>query len=149
MCITSRKGPPNGFDLLKTLKRIPSITKEDMFAVYKHLILSVLEYNSPLLVGCSKRDAQLLEKVQKRCHRIICGKNCDFSCLPLLAERRLQQSMRIFCAAISNKSHPLNKYIPPFLRHSSKLSVQYRRTQSRATSFFPFCTLLYMYNDFK
>ena len=129
--------------LLKVLSRIPSITKADLFIVYKHLILSIIEYNSPLFIGATRKYSDLLERVQRRCHKIICGTNCDKTCLVPLKERREKQAMKVFEAALSNKTHVLHKFTPPTLHHSSHLSVQYCRTQRRANSFFPFCTRLH------
>ena len=128
--------------LIKTLKRMPNITKEDLFIVYDHLIRSILEYNAPLFVGISKREDVLLEEVQRRCHRIICGEACNQNCLQTLSERRKSHAMKLFERSIKEESHPLHKLMPHTLIHSGKLSVPYCRTQCRQSSFVPFCTLL-------
>ena len=90
--------------LLKVLSRIPSITKADLFIVYKHMILSIIEYNSPLFIGATKKYSDLLERVQRRCHKIICGTDCDKTCLVPLKERREKQAMKVFETASSNKT---------------------------------------------
>ena len=89
-------------NLLKILKRIPAISKDELLIVYKAMIRSILEYNSPLFVGATQNQAILLEKVQKRCHKIIGGSNCHSSCFVPLTERRLHQAMKIFKASLKN-----------------------------------------------
>ena len=128
--------------ILTTLRRIPSIVKNDLILVYRQLIQSLLEYNCALFVGITKKDAKLIEKVKRRCHRIICGPDCNSNCLPSLTENRTAQAMKLFCQALS-QDHILHHLTPVVLRHSKKLSIPYCRTTRRSLAFVPFCSRLY------
>ena len=128
--------------LLKNLKRLRTIGKDELLTVYFALIRSILEYNSPLFVGLSKREENIIDKLQRRCHRIICSDSCTKNCLPSLSERRKQKAMQLFKRAIEEKNHPLNDIMPHTLPRSHKLSIPYCRTKCRQTSFVPYCTLV-------
>ena len=125
---------------LKQLKRFSNITKAQLVKVYNSFILSVLEYNSPLFVGISLKNSTILERVRKRCHRVICGYECRLNCLESLSDRRLKKSLSVFKATLQ-QSHILHHLSPKVLRHS--LSVPLCKTQRRSKSFFPLCTKMY------
>ena len=127
---------------LKQLKNLSSIGHQQLIQVYNIYILSILEYNSPLFVGMTKRNTTILERVRKRCHRIICSSDCKEECLPPLTERRVQRAMRVFQSALQ-ESHILHHLAPQFLKYSSALSIPLCHTQRRSLSFFPFCTRKY------
>ena len=42
--------------LLKTLKKISGITKQDLVTIYNSIVVSVLEHNSPLFIGMTKSN---------------------------------------------------------------------------------------------
>ena len=127
---------------LKQMKRFNNITKHQLIQVYNSFILSVLEYNSPLYVGISQKNSTILERVRKRCHRIICGNECHLPCLEPLSVRRLRRSLAVFKATLHH-THILHHLSPKILRHSSHASVPLCKTHRRSASFFPFCTKLY------
>ena len=60
--------------ILKRLKTL--LSPRDLIKIYNALILSVLDYNSPVMVGMPNKNLNCLEKVRKRCHRLICGADC-------------------------------------------------------------------------
>ena len=80
----------------KSLKRIPLVTKADLRQVYCNYILSVIEYNSPLMVGMSSKNDSKLDYIRKRCHRIICGLDCRCSDFTSISERRKVRAMKYF-----------------------------------------------------
>jgi len=94
--------------LLKQLRKIKNVrvTKYDLMAVYKQTILSVLEYNCSLFVGLGKRDSNLLERFLRRCHKIICGVNCELDCFPSLSERRESKALKVFHSSFCPDSPP-------------------------------------------
>lgn len=73
--------------VLKQLKRIVAVTKPDLLQIYQSYIPSMLEYNLSLFAGLSAINKEKLEKIRKRCHRIIWGLHCECSDLPTLSER--------------------------------------------------------------
>ena len=124
---------------LKSLKRIPSVSASDLRLVYSSYILSIMEYNSPLLVGINVKDSNRLERLQKRCHIIICGPECQCGEFQNLSERRKTRAMKVFSLMMhpDHISHPL---LPRRLPHSGHLLVEPSRSSRRTKSFVPFCT---------
>jgi len=124
--------------VLKTIRRISGVTKNDLILVYKQITRSNLEYNSPLFVGILKSDSMLLDRIQNRCHRVICGGACPSGCLVPLKLRREHQSITLF-KNIFDTTHPLHYLAPKTLKHTRKISVPFSRTLLRQNSFVPFC----------
>ena len=56
----------------------PIMCKEDLKVVYQSIIRSLMEYCSPLFGNVSVRNHQLLEKLQKKSHRIVCHQECKW-----------------------------------------------------------------------
>jgi hypothetical protein len=127
---------------LKSLKRIPTVTKRDLLQVYCNYILSLLEYNSPLLVGMSTRNDAKLDRIRKRCHRIICGLDCKCNDFSPIGERRLSRAMKVFesLMSTSNISHPL---LPRRLPRTQHFYMEPMRTTRRMRSFIPFCAMIW------
>ena len=137
--VTAKKASQRIYPL-KQMKSFGNISKHQLIQVYNSFILSLLEYNSPLFVGINKKNANILERIRKRCHRIICSNDCRLDCLEPLYHRRLKRSLLVFKSTL-HQSHILHHLSPKVLRHS--LSVPLCKTQRRSASFFPFCTTLY------
>ena len=126
--------------ILKRLKAL--LPQRDLIQVYKALILSILEYNSPVMVGMSVKNTNCLEKVRKRCHRIICGVDCQCDAFISVRERRDHHALRLF-ASITNATHNLlHSIVPKRLPRSKKFAFEFCRTSRRLKSFVPFCTEL-------
>ena len=126
--------------ILKRLKTL--LTKEDQIRVYNALILSVLEYNSAVMVGMSKKNLSSLEKVRKRCHRLICGADCrcgDFACV---RDRIYQQALKLFTTITSDTNNLLHSIVPKRLPRSQKFAVEFCGTSKRQRSFSPYCALM-------
>ena len=124
---------------LKSLKKIPSVTKRDLLQVYNNFILSVMEYNSPLMVGMSQKHNRSLDSIRKRCHRIICGAGCGCNDFPAVSDRRYARAMRFFSWTMNPKSIS-NSLLPPQLPRTRHFRLEPMRTTRRAKSFVPFCT---------
>ena len=124
---------------LKSLKRIPSISMSDLRLVYSNYILSVMEYNSPLFVGMNVKDNKRLERVQKRCHLIICGPECKCGEFLEVFERREARAMKVF-RLMMNPDHISHPLLPRRLPRSGHLLVEPSRSSRRNKSFVPFCT---------
>ena len=130
--------------ILKRLKY--NLSKPELMLIYNAVILSTLEYNAPLLIGINKKNSERLEKVRRRCHRIICGIECDCDRFTPLAIRREHLALKAFKGIIDYSDNQLHHLAPSHLtqpRLSRKLLVPYCRTETRRASFFPFCTALY------
>ena len=120
---------------LRILK--PSLTKAEMLLVYNSLVRSHLEYCAPLLLRLSVANSCKLERLQKRFHRVICGKSCSQSCMILLKERRKILSMR-FLEKVMVPSHVIHSLLP-FKLKSGRFRLPFRRTTKRCLSFFRKC----------
>ena len=131
--------------VLRQLKRIPSATRLDLLKVYESFILSVLEYNSPIFVGMSRKNSKKLESIRKRCHRVICGTLCDCEDFPSLRARRLQKSMKTFIT-MQNPQHLSHDLLPCTLQYTKHFCLELTKTERRLNSFVPFCCRLYNCN---
>ncbi len=127
--------------VLKMLKKIPTATKEDLIQVYHNYIQSIMEYNAPLFVGINVKDNAKLERINKRCHRIICGVDCRCDSFPPMSERRLKHATNFF-HKIMNPENVSHYLLPHHLPRTQHLNIEYMRTDRRAKSFIPFCTIL-------
>ena len=124
--------------VLKQLKRIDSVAKKDLFQIYQLLILSILEYNSALFTSLTAENKNTLEKLSKRCHRVICGYSCECNNFPSLSDRRSLQALKVF-NQIQNPDHILHHLLPHRLPRTQHFFIEYMRSELRARSFIPFC----------
>ena len=51
----------------------PNFYSQDLIQVYHSYIQIILEFNAPLFVSIKSLNNTKLERINKRCHRIICG----------------------------------------------------------------------------
>ena len=122
--------------LLRSLRK--ELTKKELVLVYNNLIRSVLEYNAPVFVGVNQTESAMLERIQRRCHRIICGNDCKGSQFSPLSARRSISSQKLFMK-IQKTDNLLHRHFPNFLQnHASKLMMPVLHTRRRAMSFFSF-----------
>lgn len=126
--------------VLKILKKIPTASKKDLIQVYRSYIQSIMEYNSPLMVGMSSKNNSKLERVNRRCHRIICGCDCDCEVFTPMSERRLEKAADFF-AKIMNPANISHNLLPHRLPRTHKFFVDYMRTTQRLRSFIPHSVL--------
>ena len=137
---TVTKSASRRVHVLRTLKKIQTVAKEDLLQVYHNHILSVLEYNSPLFVGLSSRNDQRMERLARRCHRVICGMDCRCAAFERLRDRRLARAMKEFKKMMDphNICHSL---LPHRLPRTKHFFISHMKTKRRAKSFIPFCCL--------
>ena len=126
--------------LLRSLKQI--LTKTDLTYVYNAFILSNLEYCSALFVGITRKNSEKLERVRRKCHRIICGKNCMCDAFTPLYIRRYHHALTLL-KRMKHPDHLLHDLLPPSLKHSTKFLLPSIRSKRRHDSFLPFCISLY------
>ena len=134
--------------LLKKLKRFKCIQKKGLIQAYTAFILGVLEYNSPLFIGLNATNSEKMEKIRRRCHRIICGPSCNCNDFTPISTRRQRQSIKTL-RAMMNSMNILHRLCPKTMRNSGHLQLPHCRTHRRAMSFIPRCAemynLLYMF----
>ena len=129
--------------VIKRLKKC--LTRDELLLVYNATVLSVLEYNAPLIVGLNSKNCEKLEKVRRRCHRVICGPDCRCDRFTPLSIRREYLALKTFYK-IRRSNNLLFNLIPPSLsrsRRTHSFVVPFTRTLFRHSSFIPFCTLLH------
>ena len=97
------------------------VSKEDLIKIYNAIILGTLEYASPLFVGMKLKLKQKIERVRKRCHRIICRHECKCDLLPEIQQRR-KHSLKIF-KEMTESSHILHHLLPPMLPRTLHFSM--------------------------
>ena len=120
----------------------PFLSRSDLACVYKGLILSVIEYCSPLLVGMSSRDRMTMAKLQRRAHNIICGHDCSCKLFEDLNERRNKAAVKFLLNISRNVNHPLYHLCPARSSRSGNFVQPFCKTSRRRNSFFPASTIL-------
>ena len=119
------------------------VSHSDLHRVYTAIIRSILEYACPAFVGLNKKQARILQRIDKRAHRIMNFGNpsaslcCDQESL---AVRRLEASVKLWRNIESCTDHTLHTLIPHKLQRSKKYSVQFYKTNKYGNSYFPFMT---------
>jgi len=115
---------------LRVLK--PYLDRHELRNAYYGVMRSIMEYAAPLFVGLSKTDADRLEKLQRRFHRLLCGKECKEACLTTITERRRNLACKLYRSAASKDHilHPIvcrmaksGRYILPHLHTSRRLNT--------------------------
>lgn len=123
--------------ILRILK--PITKKSELILLYKSLIESVILYSSPLFIGSlSSGDNNLIIKVVKRCHYIICGPACNNNCLGNINNIRMNVAMKFFISILHNHTHLLYNIFPPFLPSGRRLRVPSFSCTKRGNSFIPY-----------
>ena len=128
--------------ILRKMKRCVCVPKDDLMKIYFAYILNIMEYNSPVFVGLSKSNSDKLEKLRKRCHRIVCSFECHCSRFVPLETRRVNHALKIFRQMLK-PDHLLNYLCLQFLPRSQKLSIPFSRTNRRLSSFIPRCSVFF------
>ncbi len=123
---------------LRVLKNF--LGKDELLLVYGSLLRSLFEYCSPVFVSLSKSNSTRLDRLQRRAHILICGKECTNSCLQDLTSRRLQQATNLF-KQIQTPSHVLHALLPQLRENSNRFFLPCFNTTRRTASFFPFMVL--------
>ena len=120
----------------------PFLSQESLKTVYFGIMRSVMEYAAPLLTGLTARDANKLQSLQNRFHRILCGRDCKAQCLPPLAERRNCLARNLFHKALTQPDHILNRILYP-VSSRGRVILPLIRTTRRLKSFVIQASLLF------
>lgn len=108
--------------------------------IYLTFIRPVLEYASPIWSGLPKCLSEELERIQKRCCRII---GIPTSTFPTLSERRDEATIRTFTKILRDSSSPLHCFLPLAptptysLRQHKTFAVCRSKTKRHELSFIP------------
>ena len=128
---------------LRILK--PILSKRSLKLVYSGLIRSVLEYVSPALGNLPKCLEMKLDKIESRCHRLICGpeaSDCECGFFHSLLTRRKAASLKLFMKASSCDIHSLHSIIPSLSQRSGRFIQPSAITTRYLSSFIPATTIL-------
>lgn len=123
--------------LLRLLKNV--VSRKTLIIVYNAIVRSCLEYASPLFVGLSVTNATKLCRIQRRFHRLLCGRDCRNQCLEPLEDRRRAAAVKLFLQSRSAE-HVLHDLVPRSSKSGRYLLKATTRTR-RLTSFFPFVSI--------
>ena len=117
--------------ILRALKCI-NAPKINLFTVYDSLILNLLLYAFPLFFSFSKSDFLKIEKIHRRCHNIICGKNhCNCKSVKDIF---LQRSKKFFYKCF--EPHNILNSCTPEILPSGRLKQPFCKTKRRFNCFF-------------
>ncbi|MEM9400806.1 MAG: reverse transcriptase family protein [Verrucomicrobiota bacterium] len=125
---------------LRILK--PVLPRHSLKMVYKALIRSILEYSSPAFGDLPRGLTARLDRIQSRCHRLICGTECDCKGFDNLEERRKAASMKLFVKAALSTRHVLHPIIPAPSKRSARFIQPHATTSRFLNSFVPHTTIL-------
>lgn len=117
-----------------------SLSNELLLKVYCGIVRSVLEYCAPLFTGISERDNNRLERIQRRFHKLLHGKQCTKVCMTSLKDRRLTLSIKLFEQA-QDELHPLNEFLPRRSARSHRFILPAACTQRRLNAFIIKCSM--------
>lgn len=126
---------------LRTLK--PCLSHSNLKLTYFMLVRSVMEYCCPVFISLDSSDRTRLDVIQRRFHKILCGKTCDEDCLQNLNERRQTLSMK-FLKQIMIPNHILHFQLPT-KSPTGRFLLPKRATVRRSKSFM--LTACEMYNN--
>jgi hypothetical protein len=124
----------------------PILTVQELVGVYNGIVRSVLEYASPAFGNLPGNLEDELEKIQRRCHRLICrvprSSQCRCNLFPRLSVRRNTISAKLFKSAVSNKSHILHNIMPAKSSRSTRFILPQLSTSRFLHSFIPHTAIL-------
>lgn len=122
--------------VLRTLKLFYATNPNELFKIYDSLIISRLLYGSPLLYSYSKTNINRVNQLIKRCHNIVCIKNCNCGKFKSFEELLKKRNVKFFRTICNSQNHLLFKFIPNRLP-SGRYSQMFSKTSRRQHSFFP------------
>lgn len=118
--------------------------KKNLVEVYNATIRSLLEYASPAFGNLPEGLSTKLERVQRRCHRIICrlgqGEQCQCNYFEPLVTRRHRAMVKLFIGAANSKDHILHKLVPGRSSRSGRFLQPFSHTSRYRSSFAPYVT---------
>ena len=120
----------------------PVLSRDDLKAAYYGCVRSILEYCAPAMVGMPSYLLEKLQHVQNRFHGILCGYDSACKpddCLPPLAERFTNATVKLFTKIEQNELHILHRHLPDRSTRSGRYITPLCRTTRRQHSFFYSC----------
>ena len=124
----------------------PLLDVEELAAVYFGAVRSILEYAAPAFGKLPENLSKNLDKVQKRCHRLICRvshtSDCPCDRFPPLSARRNKMAIKLYLSASKYKNHALHGIIPKKSYRSTRQIQPPSSTTRMCHSFVPFTTML-------
>jgi len=131
------------FYALRILK--PLMETESLTVVYYGVVRSIIEYCSPAFGKLPENLGRMLDKLQNRCHRLICSvphsSQCHCSRFPSLSTRRKHMATKLFLSAAAKTDHILHDIIPAKSIRSSRFIQPPSHTTRFRNSFVPFITM--------
>ena len=125
---------------LRILK--PIFNTQELLSIYNGAVRSLLEYASPAFGKLPKNLDEEVNKVQRRCHRIICevpsSRNCHCKNFEQLSKRRESASIKLFTSAVKNKTHILHHIMPAKSHRSTRFILPPSSTTRLSNSFVHF-----------
>ena len=129
---------------LRILKKI-HVSTDNLILVYNAIVRSILEYASPSFGILPSNLNEKLERVQKRCHCLICGfgwnEKCECGRFESLSHRRKRATIKLFKQAAQN-NHILYSIIPKRSVRSNRHLQPPSSTTRFRSSFVPHATYL-------
>ena len=122
--------------IIRILKSV--LTNWSLILVYHSLITSLLLYAAPLFAWLPSRIEYMLDKFQRRAHRIICCGCCNCTAFPSLASVRKKRAISFLATCETYPEHPLHHFVPKRLPHSGHFCLPTASTSLRLHSFLPY-----------
>jgi len=125
--------------IIRCLKSI--LPSHDVKNIYHAIITSLFLYASPAF---GRLPATLLSKMnglQRRAHRIICGRDCSCDDFPDLSEKFLSAGLKFLNTCETEVSHPLHNLVPRRLPRTGHLYIPLSTTSRYLDSFFQWICL--------
>ena len=130
--------------VLRILK--PLLPHDQLVSVFIAIILSVMDYASPVFLNCGSCLNSKLLSMCKRAFRIIHGfdvRRCDRCNIFDIEKRRKFLALKLFRNALFSVDHILHNLLPHFSCRSNRLILPHVRTTRRVESFIFTCASLY------
>lgn len=128
------------FYILRTLR--PLISDNNLKMAYFGLMRSLIEYCCPVFVGLSLSDSHRLEMIQRRFHKLLCGRHCSCEALPSLKGRRQSQSLKLLNCIMSDDQHVLRCLLPR-VSPSGRFLLPVSHTERRSRAFIRYMCSFY------
>ena len=107
------------------------LLRHHLIMFYYAAIRNPIEYAAPAYHGCRPK---LLDHIQAKCHKIICGKKCVCARFPPLEHRSRIVTMKLLKSIMEDRGHPLHSIVPVLLP-SGRLSIPFCKTTRRLKTF--------------
>ena len=130
--------------VLRVLKNV--LGHDQLVLVFKSLVLSIMEYASPVFLNPGCILDSRLNLLCKRAFRIIHGagiRSCKMCDMFDFHSRRRKLSLSLFINALHNSNHILYPLLPPLSHRSNRLILPPIKTSRRKDGFIFSCSEMY------